>query len=203
MSRASGRDGDDGKAINLALQGGGSHGAYAWGVLDALIEDDRIEIGAISGASAGAFNAVIYAAGLAEGGRKGAREKLEKFWLSVSTEGSLAAAQRKLIDAWLQPLGVVWPGTGFLGAWAEAMAQFASPYALNPFNFNPLRHHLAALVDFGRLRAYETPKLFVAATNVKTGRGEIFRRDVLTADHVMASGCLPQLFRAVRIGDDF
>ncbi|MGO9418160.1 patatin-like phospholipase family protein [Roseiarcus sp.] len=203
MSRASGRDGDDGKAINLALQGGGSHGAYAWGVLDALIEDDRIEIGAISGASAGAFNAVIYAAGLAEGGRKGAREKLEKFWLSVSTEGSLAPAQRKLIDAWLQPLGVVWPGTGFLGAWAEAMAQFASPYALNPFNFNPLRHHLAALVDFGRLRAYETPKLFVAATNVKTGRGEIFRRDVLTADHVMASGCLPQLFRAVRIGDDF
>ncbi len=199
MSADGARDADDGKAVNLALQGGGSHGAYAWGVLDALIEDDRIEIGAISGASAGAFNAVVYAAGLAEGGRQGAREKLEQFWLSVSTEGSLGPAQRKLIDAWLRPWGALWPGTSYFGAWADAMAQFVSPYALNPFNINPLRDHLAAIVDFERLRAFDTPKLFVAATNVKTGRGEIFRRDVLTADHVMASGCLPQLFQAVRI----
>ena len=194
---------DDGKAVNLALQGGGSHGAYAWGVLDALIEDDRIEIGAISGASAGAINAVVYAAGLAEDGRSGARAKLERFWLSVSTEGSLAPVQRKLVDAWLRPWGVLWPGSGYVGAWAEAMTQFASPYALNPFNLNPLRDHLAATVDFDRLRAYEAPKLFVAATNVKTGRGEIFRRDVLTADHVMASACLPQLFQAVQIGEEY
>ncbi len=202
MNDVGGLDKDDGKAVNLALQGGGSHGAYAWGVLDALIEDDRIEIGAISGASAGAFNAVVYAAGLAEGGRAGAREKLERFWLSVSTEGSLAPAQRKLIDAWLRPWGVVWPGTAFLGAWVEAVAQFASPYALNPFNCNPLLDHLAALVDFERLRAFDTPQLFVAATNVRTGRGEIFRRGILTADHVMASACLPELFQAVQIGDE-
>lgn len=195
-------DEDGGKAVNLALQGGGSHGAYAWGVLDALIEDDRIEIGAISGASAGAFNAVVYAAGLAEGGRKGAREKLEKFWLSVSTEGSLWPHQRKLVDAWLRPWDmVVWPGTALVTGWAEALAQFVSPYAFNPFNVNPLRDHLVDTVDFETLRAYETPKLFIAATNVKTGRGEIFRRDVLTADHIMASACLPQLFQAVQIGD--
>jgi NTE family protein len=193
---------DDGKAVNLALQGGGSHGAYGWGVLDALIEDDRTEIGGISGASAGAINAVVYAAGLAEGGRNGARQKLETFWLSVSTEGSLAPAQRKLFDAWLRPWAALWPGAGYIGAWAETMTQFASPYALNPFNLNPLRDHLAATVDFDRLRAYETPKLFVAATNVKTGRGEIFRRGVLTVDHVMASACLPQLFQAVQIGEE-
>jgi NTE family protein len=202
VSLDEGRESEEGKAVNLALQGGGSHGAYAWGVLDALIEDGRIEVGAISGASAGAFNAVVYAAGLAEGGRQGAREKLEKFWLSVSTEGSLGPAQRKLIDAWLRPWGALWPGAGLVGAWADAMAQFASPYALNPFNINPLRDHLAAIVDFERLRAFDTPKLFVAATNVRTGRGEIFHRDVLTADHVMASGCLPQLFQAVQIGEE-
>ena len=98
----------------------------------------------------------------------------EQFWLSISTEGALGPAQRKLIDAWLRPWGVVWPGTGLLGAWADALAQFGSPYAFNPFNINPLRDHLVATVDFERLRAFDTPKLFVAATNVRTGRGEIF-----------------------------
>lgn len=191
------------KTVNLALQGGGSHGAYAWGVLDALIEDERIEIGAISGASAGAFNAVVYAAGLDEGGRNGARAKLERFWRSVSSEGSLWPAQRRLVDAWLRPWGVSWPGAGIAAGWAEAMAQFVSPYAFNPFNFNPLRDHLVCEVDFDRLRAADAPRLFIAATNVRTGRGEIFRRDVLTADHIMASACLPQLFQAVRIGDEF
>ena len=199
---SAGEGGDGGKTVNLALQGGGSHGAYAWGVLDALTEDDRIAIGAISGASAGAFNAVVYAAGLAEGGREGARAKLEQFWLSVSTEGTLGPAERKVLDAWLGPWTKMWPGAGWVGAWAGALAQFASPYALNPLNFNPLRDHLAATVDFARLRAGDAPKLFIAATNVKTGRGEIFGRDVLTADHVMASACLPQLFQAVRIGEE-
>jgi NTE family protein len=204
VNRGAGNRGGGGKVVNLALQGGGSHGAYAWGVLDALSEDERIEIDAVSGASAGAFNAVVYAAGLAEGGRRGARDKLEKFWLSVSTEGSLGPAQRKLVDALFRPWAEVWPASGWIAAWADAAAQFSSPYALNPFNINPLRDHLAAMVDFERLRACKTPKLFVAATNVRTGRGEIFRRDVLTADHVMASGCLPQLFQAVRIdGEDY
>jgi NTE family protein len=88
--------------VNLALQGGGSHGAYVWGVLDAIAQDGRLDIVGISGASAGAMNAVVYAAGLAEGGPDGARARLERFWLSVSTEGSLAPAQRRLVDAWLR-----------------------------------------------------------------------------------------------------
>jgi NTE family protein len=187
------------KRVNLALQGGGSHGAYAWGVLDAFAGDERLEIAAISGASAGAMNAVVYAAGLAENGRAGARERLERFWLSVSTEGTLLPTQRKFVDAWLGPYGRAWPGTAWLGAWGEAFAQFISPYAFNPFNINPIREHLVAAVDFGRLRESDDLKLFVAATNVRTGRGEIFRRDILTADHVMASACLPNLFQAVAI----
>jgi NTE family protein len=187
------------KTVNLALQGGGSHGAYAWGVLDALAEDRRIAIGAISGASAGAMNAVVYASGLAEGGREGARAKLKQFWLSVSGEGSLAPVERKLLHGWLGAWGHAWPGTRWLGAWADALTQFVSPYAFNPFNINPARQHLAAVVDFDRLRTGDGVKLFVAVTNVRTGRGEIFRRDVLTVDHVMASACLPQLFQAVQI----
>ena len=106
MTRRASEGAGGAKTVNLALQGGGSHGACAWGVLDALTEDARIEVSAISGASAGAMNAVVYGAGLAEGGRDGARAKLEKFWLSVSAEGSLAPAQRKLVNAWLRPWGV-------------------------------------------------------------------------------------------------
>jgi len=185
------------KPLNLALQGGGSHGAYAWGVLDAFAEDTRLDIAGISGSSAGAINAVVYAAGLAEGGRDGARARLEQFWLSISTEGTLSPVQRKLLNAW------VWPGTQFAVSWAEALSQFVSPYAFNPLNVNPVRDHLVAIVDFERLKASEGPKLFVAATNVKTGRGEIFRRGVLTADHVMASACLPTLFQAVPIDGEY
>jgi NTE family protein len=188
------------KTVNLALQGGGSHGAYGWGVLDALAADQRIEIGAISGASAGAINAVVYASALAGGCRAGACAKLEQFWLSVSTEGSLAPVQRKLLSAWADVWGPALPAAQWLGAWADAMSSFVSPYAFNPFNVNPLRGHLAAAVDFEQLRGGNGVGLFVAATNVKTGRGEIFRRDILTVDHVMASACLPQLFQAVEIG---
>jgi NTE family protein len=184
------------KVVNLALQGGGSHGAYTWGVLDALIEDERVEIGAISGASAGAMNAVVYAAGIMESGREGARRKLYDFWLSVSSEGTLSPTQRRLFDAWLRAWGSAFPQ---VSAMWDAMSQFASPYDLNPLNVNPLRDHLASLVDFDALRRDHELQLFVGATNVHTGRGEIFRRDVLTADHVMASACLPSLFQAVLI----
>ena len=187
------------KTVNLALQGGGSHGAYTWGVLDALTEDARIEISAISGASAGAMNAVVFAAGLEEGGRERAREKLEKFWLLVSSEGSLSPFERRWVDKALAAWGGFWPGSRWIDAWAETTLALLSPYEFNPFNVNPLRVHLEQAVDFERLRATDSVKLFVAATNVKTGRGEIFRRDILTVDHVMASACLPQLFQAVII----
>jgi NTE family protein len=187
------------KTVNLALQGGGSHGAYTWGVLDALAEDTRIEISAISGASAGAMNAVVFAAGMDEGGREAAREKLEKFWLSISSEGSLSPFQRKWIDGALSAWGGFWPGSRLMDAWTDAVSGVLSPYEFNPLNVNPLRALLIAAVDFERLRASDDLKLFVTATNIRTGRGEIFRRNILTADHVMASACVPQLFQAVVI----
>jgi NTE family protein len=188
------------KTVNLALQGGGSHGAYTWGALDAFAEDERIEISAISGASAGAMNAVVFASGMSEGGRERARAKLEDFWLSVSSEGSLTTFQRRWVDKAVEAWGGLWPASSrWIDAWTETAIGLLSPYEFNPFNINPLRDHLEAVVDFERLRAGAEPKLFVAATNVRTGRGEIFRRDILTADHVMASACLPQLFQAVVI----
>jgi NTE family protein len=187
------------KSVNLALQGGGSHGAYTWGVLDALAEDARIEIAAISGASAGTMNAVVFASGMCEGGRERAREKLEKFWLSVSSEGSLSPFERRWVDNALAPYGGLWPGSRWIDAWTEMWSQVLSPYEFNPLNLNPLRAHLEAAVDFERLRRDDGVKLFVAATNVRTGHGEIFRRNILTADHAMASACLPGLFQAVVI----
>ncbi len=184
-----------GKRINLALQGGGSHGAFTWGALDALIEDERLEVEGISGASAGSMNAVVFASGLQEGGREGARSKLHQFWLSVSAEGVLPAAQRPLFDLWLRS----WQSMFSPQRWADAITEVSSPYRFNPLNYNPLLEHLTGLVDFGALRRGVSPKLFIAATNVQTGKGEIFRRDVLTAEHVMASACLPRLFQSVVI----
>jgi NTE family protein len=186
------------KTVNLALQGGGSHGAYTWGVLDALAEDTRIEISAISGASSGTMNAIVFASGMSEGGREGARAKLESFWLSVSSEGSLSLP-RGWVDKALRAWGGFWPGSRWIDAWTDAVSGFLSPYEFNPFNVNPLRVHLEQVVDFERLRAGGGVKLFVAATNVRTGRGEVFRRNILTADHAMASACLPELFQAVII----
>jgi NTE family protein len=182
------------KTTNLALQGGGSHGAFTWGVLDALLEDERLDIAAISGASAGAMNAVVFAEGLATGGREGARRKLAEFWLSISEEGALSPVQRKWFDQYFGAFGAspVLP-------WLDALGGYISPYDLNPFNLNPLRDHLAKTVDFELLRRTDALQLFVAATNVRTGKGVVFRRDVLTADHVMASACLPRLFQAVVI----
>ena len=183
------------KRINLALQGGGSHGAYTWGALETLLECEDLDIVGVSGASAGAMNAVVLAAGLQEGGREGARRKLQDFWLSISAEGSLPIAERSLVDAWLG----AWTSMLSPQNWFDAMSRLTTPYAFNPLGINPLRDHLVKAVDFGKLRKAVSPKLFIAATNVQTGKGEVFRGENLTADHVMASACLPQLFQAVEI----
>lgn len=190
------------KSVNLALQGGGSHGAYTWGVLDAFNADARIKVEGISGASAGAMNAVVFACGMAEGGPARASAKLEAFWTSISTEGSLAPAQRKLFDAWAAAFAPSSAVLEWLGAWSRAMNEFISPYVFNPLNINPLRCHVEKAVDFGKIEKYDAVKLFIAATNVRTGRGEIFHNKDLTVDHVMASACLPELFQAVEIGGE-
>ncbi len=184
------------RKTNIALQGGGSHGAFTWGVLDALLAEERLDLVAISGASAGAMNAVVLADGFATGGREGARAKLAEFWLSVSREGVLSPIQRKCFDRYFGAFSLA---AAPVLDWLDGVSRYASPYDFNPFNLNPLRDHLAAVVEFERLRRSDALQLFVAATNVHTGKVAIFRRDALTVDHVMASACLPRLFQAVEI----
>jgi len=181
------------KRINLALQGGGSHGAYTWGALDAILEDERLEIVGVSGASAGAMNAVVMASGLIAG-RAAARDKLTEFWRAVAREGS-PGADIPGIDAWVSWWKAMFAPPGI----AAAAAGASSPYAFNPLDFNPLRDTLAVMIDFKALRESEGPKLFIAATNARTGMGEVFRRDVLTPEHVIASATLPHLFQAAVI----
>ncbi|MDR6212588.1 patatin-like phospholipase family protein [Paracidovorax wautersii] len=187
----------DVQRLNLALQGGGSHGALTWGVLDALLEDGRFRFDGISGTSAGAMNAVALAHGFAQAAQQHhadaeaahvagcelARATLTRLWEGVGTLGSLM---------WGVPL----PGANPL---LGMMSQWLSPYQTNPLGINPLRRLLEREVDFDGLSASRGPKVFVCATNVRTGRGEIFSGKRLSADAVMASACLPLLFKAVEI----
>ena len=184
------------KKVNLALQGGGAHGAFTWGVLDALVEDDRIEIEGISGTSAGAMNAVMLADGLARGGPKEASRRLAEFWRAASVDGGLPELQRLAFDRLLSFLPI--EGSP-VQAWVDALSRFWSPYDLNPLNINPLKDVINRFVDFEALRAYPGPPLFVSATNVHTGRLRVFPRSKITAEVVMASACLPLMFRAVEI----
>ncbi|MDT8439971.1 MAG: patatin-like phospholipase family protein [Wenzhouxiangellaceae bacterium] len=184
------------KPINLALQGGGSHGAFTWGVLDRLLADDRLKIEAISGTSAGAMNAVALADGFVRGGPEGAREQLDSFWKSVSKSARFSPVRRSLVDR-------------LLGSWSldrspgyhmfDALTRVVSPYQINPLNMNPLRDLIAESVDFDCVRSCQAIRLFISATNVETGRVKVFHGHQLTADMVMASACLPNLFQAVEI----
>jgi NTE family protein len=169
--------------LNLALQGGGAHGAFTWGVLDRLLEEERFRFQGISGASAGAINGVVLASGWLVGGRAGAREALARLWREV------AAVSR------LSPLRAA----GLTQMAADFAAQLLSPYQLNPFDLNPLRSILERLVDFDRLRRDRGISLFIAATNLRTGHGRTFRNPELSSNVVLASACLPQLHQAVEI----
>ena len=181
--------------IDLALQGGGSHGAFTWGVLDRLLEEPWLHIAGISGTSAGAMNAAVLADGWAEGGAEGARASLERFWRRVSRAAALSPLQRSPLDR-------------FMGRWTldtspayifmDLMSRVLSPYSLNPLDFNPLRRVLGESIDCNRL-ANSPIKLFITATSVRTGRGRIFRNAEITADVLLASACLPTMFRAVEI----
>jgi NTE family protein len=184
------------KRINLALQGGGAHGAFTWGVLDHLLADERLAIEGISGTSAGAVNAVMLADGLARGGRQEAQKRLADFWRAASSAGNLPSLQRAAIERLLSftPL----EGTP-AQAWFDALSHYFSPYDVNPLNINPLKDLIERFVDFTTLRAYSDLQMFISATNVHTGRVRIFPREKITADAVMASACLPLLFRAVEI----
>ncbi|MEA2841596.1 MAG: hypothetical protein QOF41_2926 [Methylobacteriaceae bacterium] len=183
------------KRVNLALQGGGAHGAFTWGVLDAFLEDGRLDVVAISGTSAGAMNAVAFADGLREGGVEGARSQLERFWKGASVDGDLSDDQRKAVGL---ALGF-WDPFKVRDSWAEALADKFSPYDLNPLDINQLRDVVGREIDFKAVRESYGPKLFIGATNVYTGKVRIFRRPELTIDMLMASACLPTVFKAVEI----
>ncbi|HMK70474.1 MAG TPA: patatin-like phospholipase family protein [Xanthobacteraceae bacterium] len=184
------------KRINLALQGGGAHGAFTWGVLDHLLSDERVVVEGVSGTSAGAVNAVMLGDGLARGGRAEAQKRLADFWRAVSSTGNLPTVQSAVIERLLS-------FTPFEGApvqtWLGGLSRYFSPYDVNPLNINPLQDLIERFVDFEALRAFAELQIFISATNVQTGRVRIFPREKITAAAVMASACLPLLFRAVEI----
>lgn len=185
--------------VDLALQGGGAHGAFTWGVLDRLLEENWLLIDGISGASAGAMNGAVLAAGFAKGGAQGARAALEEFWRGVSDAARFSPLQRGLIDM-------------LLGRWtmdnspayvmAEMMSRVISPYCMTAPGKNALRGILAEMIDFD-LIAKSPIHVFVTATNVHTGRGRVFRNENITPDVLLASACLPSMFQAVEVDGDF
>jgi NTE family protein len=188
-------DGKTPKRVNLALQGGGSHGALTWGVLDRLLEDERIGFDRISGTSAGAMNAAVLADGFARGGRVGGREALAAFWRAVSEAARFSPIRRSLWDR-LSGRYSLDHSPGYL--WMEGLSRMFSPYELNPLGLNPLREIVEAHVDFTRIAAAPID-VYVTATNVRTGRPRIFGPGEVSVDAVMASACLPQMYPAVEI----
>jgi len=184
------------KRINLALQGGGSHGAFTWGVLDALIEDGRLEFEAVSGTSAGAMNAAILLQGWANGGPDGARAALATFWGELGSMSVASPIQRTPLDR----LQGNWNlDDSFSALWADLMQRTLSPWQRNPLKFDPLRDLLRRHFDQEAVRACHQVKAFIAATNVTTGKVRIFTRDELSIDALLASACLPNVHDAVVI----
>ena len=184
------------KSINLALQGGGSHGAFTWGVLDRLLESDAIHIEGISGSSAGAMNAAVVADGMMDHGPAGAREHLENFWSEISRFGQASPLHRTIFDV----IAGNWNLDNSPGYIAfDLLTRLASPYELNPLDLNPLKELVIKTIDFDRLRRCNRLRLFISATVVRTGKVKVFEHHELSPDAIMASACLPQLFKAVEI----
>ena len=187
----------DVKRINLALQGGGAHGAFTWGVLDRLLQDDRLEVAAISGTSAGALNGAALKSGWIEGGREGARARLDWLWARMGAVDDLR---------WPDWMGAGWSATGLSRAleaswpfrWADATARSVSPYVYGPFYENPLRAVVEAF-EYDKVCANRDPALYVGATNVRDGKIRVFQGDEISTDALLASACLPTLFQAVEI----
>ena len=186
---------DASKCVNLALQGGGAHGAFTWGVLDQLLADGRIAIDGISGASAGAVNAMMLADGLARGGPDEARQRLADFWRAASFGGALPELQREAIER----VSAFVPRQSSPVPWLGALARYWSPYELNPLNINPLKNLIERFVDFSLVRGDTRRELFISATNVDSGEQRVFSRSEMTPEVVMASACLPLMFQAVEI----
>lgn len=195
------------KSINLALQGGGAHGAFTWGALDRLLEEDRLEIEGISGTSAGAMNAAMLKTGYLAGGRDGAKAQLESFWREIQTT---AARNVNPVADWVSLFSndaakiaeTVFASPVYQAQ--EALGRVLSPYDWNPLNINPLRDVLDDLIDFDAVCRVCAPNLFISATNVRSGKIKVFQDADLSIDVILASACLPNLYQAVEIkGEHF
>jgi NTE family protein len=188
------------RSLALALQGGGAHGAFTWGVLDRLLDEPEISIDAISGASAGALNAVAFAAGSLQDGRAGAQEMLRKLWHRIANLASMSP---------LQPLPMERFTPGWRSDWSpghlmlDFLSRFVSPYQFNPFGIDPLRQVLQDLIDFDSLRQPRAIRLFIAATQLDTGDLRVFSNDAITVETVLASGCLPSLNQAIKLDENY
>ncbi|MEZ5893141.1 MAG: patatin-like phospholipase family protein [Parvularculaceae bacterium] len=189
------------KKVNLAFQGGGAHGAVTWGVADRLLEDERIDIEAISGSSAGAVNAAAVAYGLHKGGCPAAREVLDELWERISEAGALYSPVRG------NPFPIGFGVSDLVNAFSyqmfDTVTRTLSPYQFNPFDVNPLRNILNDCIDFDSLSHCKKTKLFVAATNVRSGKVKVFETKDVSTDVVCASACLPFLFKAVEIKGEY
>ena len=207
MAKGNGSGGGNGKRasnrkrMNLALQGGGAHGAFAWGVLDRLLEEDALEFEGIVGTSAGAMNATVAAYGLCVGGPEGGREMLRTFWKKISDAARFSPLQPTPWDKMMNPgSGSLETSPGYIIT--DFLSRMFSPYQLNPTNKNPLRDVLASVIDFDRLHKEGKVKLFICASNVMTGRIKVFDKQHVTVDAVLASACLPFMFQAVEINGE-
>jgi NTE family protein len=188
------------KTANLALQGGGSHGAFAWGVLDRLLEESRLSIEGITATSAGALNAVALAYGLSVGGREGAKDVLKSFWRRISGIADSQMLRPTVLDKLYGNFGL---DNSPCFRWIELLCQISSPYQFNPFDYNPLRNLVEDLVDFDWLRKQLAIKLFLCATNVRTGKLNVFEGGEICVKHVMAACCRPLLTHAVEIDGEY
>ncbi len=172
--------------LNLALQGGGAHGAFTWGVLDRILEEEDITISGISGTSAGAMNAVVLVDGFMRNGRQGAKDNLQKFWHRVAALG------------FSNPVMFMGQMPGNFNIF-EVLSETISPYQFNPFNLNPLKDILSDIIDTSNVNACSMIRLFITATNVRTGQPKMFQCEDIIIDSILASACIPQLFQAVEI----
>lgn len=188
------------KTINLALQGGGSHGAFTWGVLDRLLEEEKLFIEAITGTSAGAVNGVLLTYGLAKGGREEARNVLHEFWFKVGSAAAMSPLRPNMFEKMFGTTNLDY-SPSFMAM--DMMTRLLSPYQFNLFDINPLRDILAEVVDFDVVRRSDDLKLFINATNVRNGKIKVFEGSELTLDMVMASACLPFLFKTVEVDGEF
>jgi len=188
------------KPLNLALQGGGTHGAFTWGVLDRLLEEDCFDIEGISGTSAGAMNAAVLAYGLHKGGPEMARAVLRDFWKRVADAAALSPFRPTLLDQWFKIGGIDFSPSYHL---MELTTKLASPYQMLSGGENPLREILEKTIDCDSLHECISLKLFVCATDVLEGKIKVFQNQELSIDALLASACLPQLFQAVQIGESF